>query len=169
MKHKSEFASALPEEIAETVLPGAGAYVATRFASRAVYTVAERRAPALAKHAAVAAGAGACALVWAYGDRVEKLAEYRDAILVGAGVAAIQSVLQAYLPRYGWIVGDLPNGQQRQVAAARPTIEDYFGEEELEEVPLLPAPSGPKPSEAQKEEDLLRELSDYSELNDSTF
>jgi hypothetical protein len=95
-------------DFAYTVGAGFAGYALTRGVARMVNNVAGKRYPKLAKHAAAlgatlgAAGAYVGSRYW------EKVAEYHDAVAVGAGVAVAQTVVQAYLPQWAWVVSDLP-------------------------------------------------------------
>lgn len=91
----------------ESILPGFGAYAATRVAARMVYAVVQKRWPKLGKHAHALAGVASATAAWFLAPRVERLARYQDGILMGSSVAALQGVAQAYLPqKYRWLLAD---------------------------------------------------------------
>jgi len=157
----------------EKVAPGFGAYAATRFLSRAAFTIADKRKMKSAKHVAVGVGLGTAAAVWAFGDRVKQTQKFYEPILIGAGTAAVQGLIQAYMPRYGWMTGDLPKASPVAAAPSAPSLSEMMQDDDLEMVPLL-LPGQPPPAgtvtqgdiRAEKEEALISELSDYSEMND---
>lgn len=118
-------------DLAYTIGAGLGGYAATRFVARVAYTQAAKRGMKAAKH--IGAGASAVAALAAFfaSRHWDKLEEHHEAITIGAGIGAAQTVLQTYLPQYAWIVSDvraeeLPDG----------AIEKMLRENDLEEVPL---------------------------------
>lgn len=93
-------------EVGEFLLPAFGAFVATRFATRAVATTITTRWPAYAKHAGALASVASFAAAWTLAHRVKMLKKYSEPATIGAGIAALQSLIQLYLPRLGWVVSD---------------------------------------------------------------
>jgi hypothetical protein len=93
-------------DLAEFIAPGFVGYAGTRFTSRAVHSVVIKRWPKLAKHASVLSTFGAAGLAYILVHRVKKIEKYHTPVVVGAGIAAIQTLVQAYLPKYGWLVSD---------------------------------------------------------------
>lgn len=173
-------------DFTDKVIPGFGAYAVTRFAARAAYKTTEKRAPGASAHAAVGAGVLAAGLVWAFGDRIKQLAPYRDALLIGAGAATLQSIAQTYMPQYGWIVGDIQPNRAAQPAQAGPSLAELLASDDLEVVPLLPPANtkipGPAPMPVSGVEEMAAEdyeiddgaaqsfdLGDFSEANDELF
>lgn len=162
-------------DLTEKVLPGFAAYGVTRFLSRAAFTIAQKKKIKAARHVAVGTGLVLAAGTWAFANRVKQTQKFYEPILIGAGSAALQGILQAYMPKFGWMTGDLPT----QTAAARapgPSLDQILQNDDYEVVPLLlPGQAPPAGTvtqsqvQAEKEEDLLSELSDYSEMNDSAY
>jgi len=97
-------------------------YAGTKLASRMVHGVVLKRYPHLAKHASVlstlVSATGAMLLV----HRFERIKEYHTPVVVGASIAALQSVVQAYLPKYGWMVSDHNLHAQTPAQAALPMV-----------------------------------------------
>lgn len=81
-------------------------YAANRILGRFVYSKAMARWPEAGKHVAVAASVAGVAGAYYLPEFWAPAKDYEDAVLLGAGVAAIQAVAQTYIPRYGWLVGD---------------------------------------------------------------
>lgn len=110
-------------DLTHVVLPGFAAYAASRFFSRIVYSIVQRRWPRFGKHAGVLASLGAFGGSWFAAHRFKRLAPYHDGILVGTGIAALSTVARTYLPgKYAYIVSDYHPGQvatQRQLAPAQ--------------------------------------------------
>lgn len=98
-------------DFTNVILPGFGAYAATRFLQRVVFTLASKRWPRFAKHLHAASGLAAFGGSWFALHRIKSAAKYHDGILVGAGIAALQGVAQAYLPKYAWMTSDVTGSQ----------------------------------------------------------
>lgn len=112
-------------EIGGFILPGFGGFAATRFLTRLASTQVAKRKPSLGKHAGVIASVGSFFAAWFLAHRIKWLAEYQQPIVVGAGLAAIQSILQLYFPMIGWMVSDASpaeleegNGSTQQIVTA---------------------------------------------------
>jgi hypothetical protein len=90
------------------LLPGFGAYAATRVLARIVYNFVQPRWPSLGKHAHALAGVLGFGGTWFFAHKIEKLAPYHDGIVMGSGIAALQGVATAYLPdKYNWLLQDV--------------------------------------------------------------
>lgn len=130
-------------DLTHVVLPGFGAYAASRVAQRIAFTVVGRRWPRLARHTHAAAGLLSFGAAWMLAHRWSRLAKYHDGILVGTGVAALHGLAQAYLPaKYNWLLADCktselgtgtgtsssaPSLEARQVAARNSRMADLTG------------------------------------------
>jgi hypothetical protein len=123
------------QDVMEFILPGFAGYAGTRLASRIVHGVVIKKYPKLAKHASVLSTFTAAAGAWLAVHRIEKIKQYHTPVVVGAGIAALQTAVQAYLPKYGWMVSD-HNIKAKSAAAAAAPI-DYKGHQQS----LGPAPS----------------------------
>lgn len=138
-------------ELAYTVGAGLGGYAATRFVARVAYTQAVKRGMKAAKH--IGAGASAVAAVAAFftSRHWDKLEEHHEAITIGAGIGAAQTVLQTYLPQYAWIVSDV---KPEDAVVSESAIQKMLRENDLEEVPLRSssAPAQIKAAEVSVEE-----------------
>lgn len=105
-------------DIVQYIAPGFAAFAATRFLTRAATIQISKRYPKHAKHAGAIASLGSFAAAWFGAHRVRSLEKYHHPIVVGAGLAAIQSLVQIYLPMIGWIVSDAtPDISSKAVAA----------------------------------------------------
>lgn len=112
----------LATDLVGYIVPGFAAFAATRFLTRVASVQIAKRWPKQAKHAGAVASISAFAASWFGAHRVQALAKYHDAIVVGSGIAALQSLIQIYLPALGWVVSDA----SAEVAAA-PTKEVSAG------------------------------------------
>lgn len=157
-------------DLLHSVLPGFGAYAATRLLSRIVYSLVQRKWPKLGKHAAALAATGAFGTAWLGAHRIQRLAPYHDVIVIGSGVAALQTIVRTYLPRYGWIVADpkpadvqpaaLPAAAATAAAQAELQGDEYsYLEAELEQRTGTPMPQI-------SDEDIAAVLGDDEEVED---
>lgn len=103
-------------DIVEYIVPGFAAFAATRFLTRVATVQIAKRWPSRAKHAGAIASVGSFAAAWFGAHRVKYLEQYHHPIVVGSGLAAIQSLIQLYLPALGWVVSDAGP----ELAAAKP-------------------------------------------------
>jgi hypothetical protein len=108
------------QDVLEFVVPGFAGYAGTRMVSRIVHGMVIKRYPKFAKHASVLSTAIAATGAWFLAHRIDKVKQYHTPIVVGAGIATIQTVVQAYLPKYGWMVSDHNLAAQTPAQAALP-------------------------------------------------
>jgi hypothetical protein len=125
-------------DLVEYVAPGFGGFAATRFLTRVASTQVAQRAPSWGKHAGAVASVGSFLAAWFLAHKVKWLEKYHTPIVVGSAIAALQSLLQLYLPNaLGWMVSDATpelagaaqsklSAQDQQLAQMRlqPTDED---------------------------------------------
>jgi hypothetical protein len=94
------------KEIGEFVLSGFAGYAGTRLLARVVYTQLMKKWPKGSRHFSVLSTGAAFAGAWYATKYVKQLEKHRVPATVGAGIAALQSVIQTYVPKFGWIVSD---------------------------------------------------------------
>jgi len=154
-------------DLVEFIIPGFAGYAATRFTSRIVRGLAEKRFPRLGKHAAVLSSLAAFGASWLLVHRVKKVAKYHTPVTVGAAIAALQTTVQTYLPKYGWIVSDYQEQKQIAPSAAaaanqlpnsappitenltlQPSIDEQLASVEAE-LAMIESQSDPTPSQTQ--------------------
>lgn len=92
-------AMALLEDVGITF----GGYAAGRFASRVALKVGAAK---MGKHAAPAAATALALLTWLLAGKWKKIAKYHTPLVIGSTMAAIQTIIQAYLPKYAWLISD---------------------------------------------------------------
>lgn len=160
------------QELAEFIGPGFVAFAATRFGTRiAAQTIAKKK-PAWGKHAGAIASVGAFVAAWLLAHRLKWLAKYHTPIAVGAGIAALQSLIQLYIPKLGWMVADASPElgtavAQQQMTAAKPAALPA-GLEYIDEDPAAyayndsydagryaPSNSGLQPTQSAPDEELI--------------
>lgn len=117
-------------------------YAATRVVGRIANGLVSRKSPTWGKHAGAVASLGAVGALWMTSQRVESLKPHREALLIGALIAAMQSLVQTYLPAYGWILGDAAQPQLAPAAtgeypSVEPITEDMLDDYELQEALTL--------------------------------
>jgi hypothetical protein len=93
-------------ELAEFVGPAFGGFALTRFATRILATQVAKKKPSLGKHAGAIASVGAFLAAWLLAHKWKWLAKYQMPLVVGSGLAALQSLIQLYVPKLGWTVSD---------------------------------------------------------------
>lgn len=103
-------------DLAEFIGPGFAGFAATRLLTYVTATQIAKRAPKLGKHAGAAASVGSFLAAWFLANRWKWLAKYQMPLVVGSGIAALQSLLQLYVPKIGWMVSDA-SPQVGQIAA----------------------------------------------------
>lgn len=120
-------------EVMHFVLPAFGGFAATRFATRAAATQIATRWPAWAKHSGAIASVGSFFAAWGLSHRVKMLRDYSEPLTIGAGLAAMQSLIQLYIPGLAWVVSDATpeltdtSNATQQIPAGSPaaTGDDY--------------------------------------------
>lgn len=127
----------LLRDIAEQALPGFGGFAATRIMTRVATSVAGKRWPRLAKHLGVLAGVGTFFAGWFLAHRIKKLALFHTPIVVGSGIAVLQTAIQTYIPQYGWLVGHTSedpvlNDNQPLLPSADPMMADVVDDSNRE-------------------------------------
>jgi hypothetical protein len=157
--------------------PGFAGFAATRLMTRIAATQVAKYRPELAKHAGAVASIGSFIAAYFLAHRVKWLAKYQQPIVVGAAIAAIQSLIQLYIPKLGWMVSDAtpeidtstqpqmitaPNGQQVNPADLIATSDDpnaYTYNDSYDAGRMSHNGSGPGgPAGGSQEEDLLADL-----------
>jgi hypothetical protein len=94
-------------DLVEFIIPGFGGYAATKLLHRVVNIQLSKKYPRSGKHVAAASTIGSFLAAWFLLHRIEKLAKYHTPAVVGAAIASLQTLIQTYLPKYGWIVSDV--------------------------------------------------------------
>lgn len=118
-------------DMAVRVGAGFAGYTAGRFVSRAVYQMALKKFPQLAKHSAVVAGIGSTVGAIYAADKWKALDDYKDEIIIGAGIAALQTAAQAYVPsKFAWLASDFFHGPYANAAqkAQDSVVSDSLGD-----------------------------------------
>jgi hypothetical protein len=109
-KRKISTPSANPpiqQDFVEEIIPAFVAYAATRFISNVVNQIAQKRFSKGGKHIAVLSSGIAFAGAWTLIHRFPSTMKYHSPAVVGSAIAAIQTGIQAYMPKYGWMLADM--------------------------------------------------------------
>lgn len=88
------------KDLVEFVVPGFAGYAGTRMISRIVHGAMTQRFPRWAKHASVLSTGLTAGAAWLLMDKIDRAKEYQTPVVVGASIAAIQTMTQAYLPKW---------------------------------------------------------------------
>lgn len=143
------------KDIAQDLVPAFIAYAGTRLASRIAFTLVQRRWPKAGKHVGAATSLGSALAAYLLSSRVETLKEHQAPIIVGSGIATLQTLVRTYVPRYGWIVADYkpedlePAGQRQQLPGAdedaelEEALKGYMEEDEYSYLEREVQPSTP--------------------------
>jgi hypothetical protein len=94
-------------DLGHFILPGFAGYGATRLLGRITHVQVAKRWPKFGKHAAVLTSLGSFLAAWLVAHRVKAVAKYHTPIVVGAGIATLQTAIQTYVPWLGWMVADV--------------------------------------------------------------
>ena len=101
---------------------GFAGFAVTRAVSRIAATAVGRRWPRAAKIAGVGAGAVAVIAAELAAPRVEQSRPYAESITMGAGVAAVATLVQTLLPKYGWLLAHPSEDSQAALPASQPAM-----------------------------------------------
>jgi len=116
----------LVSEIGEFIIPGFAGFASTRLLTRIAATQVAKYKPELANHAGALTSVAAFLAAWFLAHRLKWTAQYQQPLVVGAGLALIQSLLQLYFPKLGWIVSDatpeIADASTAAATAAQPQL-----------------------------------------------
>lgn len=108
----------LVDDIKDTFLPGFVGFAAARFATRMATIAINKRWPRFARHAGVLASLGVVTFAYYGAPKIKALASWADGLFLGAGIGAIQTGIQTYVPAMGWVVADVAPAELQAPAAA---------------------------------------------------
>jgi hypothetical protein len=94
------------QDMYEIIAPGLIAYTGVRLAGRIAFKVGKRKSLAWGRHLGPWASVLAALGAWWAVHKIPKLERFHTPVVVGGFIAAIQGILQTYLPQYGWIMND---------------------------------------------------------------
>lgn len=135
------------QDLAEFIVPGFAAFAATRLLTRMAAVQIAKRSTTWGKHAGAIASVGSFLAAYFGAHRVKALEKHHTPIVVGSAIAAIQSIIQLYVPKLGWMIADaspdLAEQQQTQqqlaVAAPAPQAQRTIAAAKLQPVDDDPA------------------------------
>jgi hypothetical protein len=104
----------LMEEVAGWVVPGFAGFAATRFTSYVASTQIAKRKPEWAIHSGAAVAVGSFLALWWFAGKIKMLRDHHTPIVVGSAIAALQSLIQMYIPQLGWMLAD-PSHEVREI------------------------------------------------------
>lgn len=93
-------------DLVEFVVPGFAGFAAGRLMTRIATTQVAKYKPSLGKHAGAVAAVGSFLAAWFLGHKVKFLAKHHTPLVVGSAIAALQSLIQLYIPQLGWMISD---------------------------------------------------------------
>lgn len=121
----------IAQDFTEEIVPAFVAYAGTRFLSNIVYSIASKKFPKGGKHIAVLSSGAAFLGAWTLIHRFESTMKYHGPAVVGSAIAAGQTVVQAYLPKYGWMMGDLAQNNAKSQSSLPSSRVDLNAESEM--------------------------------------
>lgn len=162
-------------DVAEFIAPGFASFAATRFLTRIASVQLARRKPSWGKHAGAITSVASFAAAWFGAHRVKFLERYHTPIVVGSAIAALQSIIQLYIPKLGWMIADASpdmtddlkladSGGQQPLPAGVELLDDdpnlYTYNDSFDNGRHTPvsAPAAHAQAKAATEEDLLSDL-----------
>lgn len=98
--------SGLAGEVLEITVPALAGFGATRLLTKLAVIAISKKWPSKAKHGGALASIGVVAALWMLMHRVKSLAKYQGSATAGSAIAAVVNLIQLYLPKLGWLVGD---------------------------------------------------------------
>jgi len=113
------------------VAAGFGGYAVNRFLSRIVYSLVLKKRPKLAGHALVGTSALATVLTYFVTRYWQRVSDYHEYASLGSGVAFVQTAVQTYVPRLGWVVSDV---RPEQYASAKEMTVEATGGFDLDDL-----------------------------------
>lgn len=105
-------------DLVEFILPGFAGYAATKFVSRVTYAQLSKKFPKAGKHLAAGSTIASFLTAWLLVHRIKRLQHYHTPVVVGSAIASLQTLVRLYLPKYGWIVADVPMDDSQTLSAA---------------------------------------------------
>lgn len=93
-------------DMLEMAVPGAIGFASTRLITKLSIAAVAKRWPSKSRHVGALLATSTFLATWFLGHRVKMLEKYHVPITVGSAIAAAINVLQIYLPKIGWLVGD---------------------------------------------------------------
>ncbi len=97
---------ALTTDLWEFIVPGLVSYAAVRIAGRIAYKIGRKKSVAWAKHLGAIVPAVVAAGGYLAVHTVPSARKYHAGVVIGATIGAVQSLAQAYIPQWSWILND---------------------------------------------------------------
>lgn len=127
-------------ETGKLVGVGFGAFAVGRLATRIVAVQVAKRKPTWGKHAGVLANAATFAAALFLSRKWSKSRPYEMPLVIGSGLSFLQTFVQTYFPKLGWMVSDATadeiaqaSGQQQVQPATTGYLPDDDGDVEDDE------------------------------------
>lgn len=93
-------------DLLNVAIPGFAGYATTRLIARIAYVQLSKKWPSAARHLAAGSTAGSFLAAWYLLPKFKKFEPYAESAALGAAIAALQTLVQTYLPKFGWMVSD---------------------------------------------------------------
>lgn len=96
----------LMTDLAEFIGPGFAGFAVTRFVTKVATQQIAKRKPSWGRHAGAATAVGSFLAAWLLAHKSNWIEKYHTPIVVGSAIAALQSIIQLYIPMLGWMLAD---------------------------------------------------------------
>jgi len=110
-KNVSDEVAGEAKAVATSIAAGFAGYAATRLISRVAYSQAVKKWPKASKHIHFASSAITGLGIFFGSKYSKKTKDYQEELIIGSGIAILQSALQTYMPKFGWVVSDVDPSQ----------------------------------------------------------
>lgn len=132
----------LKTQLATFVGPAAGGYIATRVVNRMARTSLAQRFPRVGRHSGPLASLFALALIYVTAKKWSKIQRYQTPIVAGATIAAVQAIIETYLPKLSWLFDANPAPRPVILTRAAPQGEDVY-DDDVVQIPAHDEDSNP--------------------------
>jgi len=123
-------ASSFMAEVTDVILPGFAGFAAARFATRMATIAVGKRWPKFARHAGALASLSVLGFSWFGAGRIKAISKYQDGLLLGSSIGTLQTLIQTYIPKLGWIVAEVAPAELAAPAAGALSGGDGLPDEE---------------------------------------
>lgn len=108
-------------DLVQSIVPAVGSYAATRLTGRIMRNFVGGRFPTWQKHFGPLGNVLAFIASWVLSHKWRRLERYHTPIVVGSGIALVQSLVQTYLPGLAHLIDAEPAGQWEGYQLTKPS------------------------------------------------
>lgn len=93
-------------DLVEWGVPAGASFAVTRLLTKLGVMLIAKKWPSKAKHGGAAASVGAFAVLYYLSTKWKWLTRYQGPAVAGSAIGTVVNLLQLYVPKVGWLVGD---------------------------------------------------------------